>query len=156
MQDGMGLRDRVGGRGDLWSGHAFLAHAGNIGNARQPGKSIMQLWVQPQTSAICSCTEKSTEKLHTHTSLCFLYNTILCSALLLPPHPQTCCTTAPPTHLLHNRSARAKLGGEYAAVSKQRRNILQNILRQAAGETQLRTPFHLADTHPEVCYLTCK
>jgi hypothetical protein len=35
-------------------------------------------------------------------------------------------------------------------VSKQRRNILQNILRQAAGEMQLRTPFHLVDLHPDV------
>lgn len=59
--------------------------------------------------------------------------------------------------------AREKLGKEYPAVSKQRRNILQNILRQAAGEMQLRTPFHLVDLHPEVrgcdlcvrCLLIC-
>jgi hypothetical protein len=50
---------------------------------------------------------------------------------------------------LHS-AAREKLGKEYASVSKQRRNILQNILRQAAGEMQLRTPFHLVDLHPDV------
>jgi hypothetical protein len=56
-------------------------------------------------------------------------------------------------------AAREKLGKEYASVSKQRRNILQNILRQAAGEMQLRTPFHLVDLHPDVsgelCQRTC-
>ncbi|WIA36062.1 hypothetical protein OEZ86_007418 [Tetradesmus obliquus] len=51
--------------------------------------------------------------------------------------------------LTHANGAREKLGKEYAAVSKQRRNILQNILRQAAGEMQLRTPFHLVDLHPD-------
>jgi hypothetical protein len=51
-------------------------------------------------------------------------------------------------------AAREKLGKEYASVSKQRRNILQNILRQAAGEMQLRTPFHLVDLHPDVSEAT--
>lgn len=55
-----------------------------------------------------------------------------------------------PCRLYHCPAAREKLGKEYAAVSKQRRNILQNILRQAAGEMQLRTPFHLVDLHPDV------
>eukprot|EP00775_Hariotina_reticulata_P001040 gene1040-1378_t len=51
--------------------------------------------------------------------------------------------------LTHANAAREKLGDEYVTVSKQRRNIMQNILRQAAGDMQLRTPFHLVDLHPD-------
>jgi len=51
---------------------------------------------------------------------------------------------------LVSRTAREKLGQEYVTISKQRRNIMQNILRQAGGDMQLRTPFHLVDLHPEV------
>lgn len=35
-------------------------------------------------------------------------------------------------------------------VVKQRKNIVTNIIRQAAGEQQLRINLHSVDTHPEV------
>lgn len=35
-------------------------------------------------------------------------------------------------------------------VVKQRKNIVTNIIRQAAGEMQLRINLHSVDTHPEV------
>jgi hypothetical protein len=46
--------------------------------------------------------------------------------------------------------AREKLGREYMTVVKQRKNIVTNIIRQAAGEMQLRINLHSVDTHPEV------
>lgn len=36
-------------------------------------------------------------------------------------------------------------------VVKQRKNIVTNIIRQAAGEMQLRINLHAVDLHPEVC-----
>jgi hypothetical protein len=36
------------------------------------------------------------------------------------------------------------------ATVKQRKNIVTNIIRQAAGEMQLRINLHSVDTHPEV------
>jgi hypothetical protein len=47
-------------------------------------------------------------------------------------------------------AARDKLGKEYLTVVKQRKNITQNIIRQAAGEMQLRINLQCIDTHPEV------
>lgn len=47
-------------------------------------------------------------------------------------------------------AAREKLGREYMTVVKQRKNIVTNIIRQAAGEMQLRINLHSVDTHPDV------
>lgn len=51
--------------------------------------------------------------------------------------------------LTHAHAARAKYGPQYPEVTMQRRNLLANILRQAAGNAQLRAPMFLVDAHPD-------
>lgn len=51
--------------------------------------------------------------------------------------------------LTHASSARADLGPGYDTFVKNRKNILQNVLRQAVGDMQLRNPIFLVDNHPD-------
>ncbi|GFR46255.1 hypothetical protein Agub_g7807 [Astrephomene gubernaculifera] len=50
--------------------------------------------------------------------------------------------------LTHAHAARAAFGAQYDINSRQRRNILSQLLRQAAGDQQTRNPMFLADCHP--------
>ncbi|KAG2429457.1 hypothetical protein HYH02_014039 [Chlamydomonas schloesseri] len=50
--------------------------------------------------------------------------------------------------LTHAHAARAAFGGQYDINSRQRRNIVSQLLRQAAGDQQSRNPVFLADCHP--------
>jgi len=68
--------------------------------------------------------------------------------------------------LTHANAARAAFGGggsggasgaavaaagdaAYAEALRQRKNVLQNMLRQVSGEAQLRNPIHVVDSHPQ-------
>ncbi|PNW70794.1 hypothetical protein CHLRE_17g734300v5 [Chlamydomonas reinhardtii] len=50
--------------------------------------------------------------------------------------------------LTHAHAARTAFGGQYDVNSRQRRNIVSQLLRQAAGDQQSRNPVFLADCHP--------
>eukprot|EP00798_Chlamydomonas_sp_ICE-L_P010149 gene10149-8052_t len=50
--------------------------------------------------------------------------------------------------LTHTHAARQALGAGYDMFSRQRRNILAQLIRQAAGDAQVRNPMHLVDCHP--------
>ncbi|GIL74794.1 hypothetical protein Vretifemale_4702 [Volvox reticuliferus] len=50
--------------------------------------------------------------------------------------------------LTHAHAARAAFGAQYDINSRQRRNIITQLLRQAAGDQQTRNPVFLADCHP--------
>lgn len=50
--------------------------------------------------------------------------------------------------LTHAHAARTAFGAQYDINSRQRRNIVSQLLRQAAGDQQSRSPVFLADCHP--------
>lgn len=50
--------------------------------------------------------------------------------------------------LTHAHAARTAFGAQYDINSRQRRNIVSQLLRQAAGDQQTRSPVFLADCHP--------
>jgi len=50
--------------------------------------------------------------------------------------------------LTHAHACRAALGAGYDAYSRQRRNIVMQLLRQAAGDAQVRNPMFVVDCHP--------
>uniref|UniRef100_A0A7R9V4P2 AIG1-type G domain-containing protein n=1 Tax=Chlamydomonas euryale TaxID=1486919 RepID=A0A7R9V4P2_9CHLO len=51
--------------------------------------------------------------------------------------------------LTHAHSARSMLGPQYDLYSRQRRNIMMQVVRQAAGDMQVRNPMHLVESHPD-------
>ncbi|GLI69475.1 hypothetical protein VaNZ11_014107 [Volvox africanus] len=50
--------------------------------------------------------------------------------------------------LTHAHAARVAFGAQYDVNSRQRRNIITQLLRQAASDQQTRNPVFLADCHP--------
>ncbi|GIL48193.1 hypothetical protein Vafri_4877 [Volvox africanus] len=50
--------------------------------------------------------------------------------------------------LTHAHAARVAFGAQYDINSRQRRNIITQLLRQAASDQQTRNPVFLADCHP--------
>ncbi|KAF5834447.1 hypothetical protein DUNSADRAFT_8909 [Dunaliella salina] len=50
--------------------------------------------------------------------------------------------------LTHAHAAKAMLGPGYNQYSRQRRNIVVQLIKQAAGSAQLRNPVFVADCHP--------
>lgn len=51
--------------------------------------------------------------------------------------------------LTHAHACRAAMGAGYEMYSRQRRNIMMQLIRQAAGDMQSRNPIHIVDCHPE-------
>jgi len=50
--------------------------------------------------------------------------------------------------LTHAHACRAAMGAQYDTFTRQRRNIVMQLIRQAAGDPQVRNPMYLVDCHP--------
>ena len=50
--------------------------------------------------------------------------------------------------LSHANACRDSMGPGYDMYSRQKRNIIMQLIRQAAGDGQIRNPMHLVDSHP--------
>ena len=87
------------------------------------------------------------EKLGRAYTIALLTTCLRLTAVCSPCCPSSSCPPPPPPL---PSTAREKLGREYMTVVKQRKNIVTNIIRHAAGEMQLRINLHSVDTHPEV------
>ncbi|KAG1671540.1 hypothetical protein FOA52_011262 [Chlamydomonas sp. UWO 241] len=51
--------------------------------------------------------------------------------------------------LTHAHACRTAMGAGYDMYSRQRRNIVMQLIRQASGDQQVRNPMHLVDSHPD-------